>query len=502
MACSNKVLLIIAIILAILGLVLIAMGIAGPFIINDAKNDQIDDQVRLDNTDSDIFKAWKSNLKPDDIKVSFKIYAYNITNLDEVMEGAKPHLDEIGPYVFYEYWDFIDLHLNKSSSEASTYRWEYMIFQPDLSPGLDPFNDVIVTASLPYAGVKANLSPADNWLTNLAFSTLASVEGVRPFHTISPAGLVFGEDSPFLEFVKRFKPDTDPVVKIQSNQTSPEAAREELGAPDVYDMGERDIKDTRQYIKWKGVSDLSIWGSAEANHIKGTDGKCFHPHISRDEDLMVFEDDLNRHATVIYQEDVEVRGIKAYRYVIDPKEILNTTYNPANAAYYMDLPTGVMNVSAANQGAPIFVSKPHFLDGDLDYYLNQVSGLSPPNRTLHDTTLDVEPQTGITLNAAKRLQINLQMGPVMLLAPKLRDVYLPIVWVEESALVDEKSANDLKKNFNTVSDVVLASRIVGYGLGGLLLVAAVVLLVVYMLRRRRQAVYDNYDEARGELITS
>ena len=28
------------------------------------------------------------------------VYMYNITNLDDVRDGEKPHLQEVGPYVF------------------------------------------------------------------------------------------------------------------------------------------------------------------------------------------------------------------------------------------------------------------------------------------------------------------------------------------------------------------------------------------------------------------
>ncbi len=32
--------------------------------------------------------------------IDFKMYIFNITNADEVTKGAKPKLQEIGPYMF------------------------------------------------------------------------------------------------------------------------------------------------------------------------------------------------------------------------------------------------------------------------------------------------------------------------------------------------------------------------------------------------------------------
>ena len=44
------------------------------------------------------------------------------------------------------------------------------------------------------------------------------------------------------------------------------------------------------------------------------------------------------------------------------------------------------------QNAPIFASKPHFLDADPGYRDN-VTGLVP-DRSIHDSNLDIEPITG------------------------------------------------------------------------------------------------------------
>lgn len=58
---------------------------------------------------------------------------------------------------------------------------------------------------------------------------------------------------------------------------------------------------------------------------------------------------------------------------------------------------------------PAFASKPHFLDAD-PVYRQMVDGIPPPNRTLHDTTLDIEPYTGAGMVIHQRLQVRAESG--------------------------------------------------------------------------------------------
>lgn len=46
---------------------------------------------------SDQFERWTVMPQP----MHFKVYMFNITNHDDVMNGAKPVLEELGPYVFW-----------------------------------------------------------------------------------------------------------------------------------------------------------------------------------------------------------------------------------------------------------------------------------------------------------------------------------------------------------------------------------------------------------------
>ena len=59
-------------------------------------------------------------------------------------------------------------------------------------------------------------------------------------------------------------------------------------------------------------------------------------------------------------------------------------------------------------GLPVFVSLPHFLHAD-PYYNNQLKGLHPEENR-HETSLVVEPNTGITIESTSRFQINMLLS--------------------------------------------------------------------------------------------
>lgn len=59
-------------------------------------------------------------------------------------------------------------------------------------------------------------------------------------------------------------------------------------------------------------------------------------------------------------------------------------------------PAGVRNLTRCRQGAPVFVSFPHFYLAD-PTYLSSIEGLSP-NKTLHEFQLTIDPVSKIRSN--------------------------------------------------------------------------------------------------------
>ena len=90
------------------------------------------------------------------------------------------------------------------------------------------------------------------------------------------------------------------------------------------------------------------------------------------------------------------------------KDFQNSTENPTEGwQYYNFAPSGMQNVTQVAT-LPLFISKPHFLDGD-SVLPGSVKGLTP-TRDIHDTYLDIEPNTGALCRVHNRVQVNYQVN--------------------------------------------------------------------------------------------
>ncbi|XP_016428325.1 platelet glycoprotein 4-like [Sinocyclocheilus rhinocerous] len=123
-------------------------------------------------------------------------------------------------------------------------------------------------------------------------------------------------------------------------------------------------------------------------------------------------------------------------------------------------------------GTPVLLSLPHFLYGSNDLHQG-VIGLNP-NFDEHSIFLDVEPITGFTLRFAKRLQVNMLYGPSdsIVILNKIKDyTVFPILWVNETAVLDDETADMFKKELISRMDLLEGFQI-GLIVVGLVLFAS------------------------------
>uniref|UniRef100_A0A8C3X327 Scavenger receptor class B member 2 n=1 Tax=Catagonus wagneri TaxID=51154 RepID=A0A8C3X327_9CETA len=195
---------------------------------------------------------------------------------------------------------------------------------------------------------------------------------------------------------------------------------------------------------------LDWWTADTCNMINGTDGDSFHPLITKDEVLYVFSSDFCRSVHITFSDFERVQGLPALRYEV-PAEILANTSD--NAGFCIPkgncLGSGVLNVSVCKNGAPIIMSFPHFYQAD-DKFVSAIDGMRP-SKDHHQAFVDINPLTGVILRAAKRFQINVYVRKLddFIETGNIRTLIFPVMYFNESVLIDEETASRLKSVVST-----------------------------------------------------
>jgi hypothetical protein len=231
-----------------------------------------------------------------------------------------------------------------------------------------------------------------------------------------------------------------------------------------------------------GVSLLPYWRTPWANKINGTDGSWIPPVFNTDfesQRVYLYSTQICRSVYAKFEIHSSVLDIPTERFSIPGEVFANSTINPDNAGFGT-ADSGVLDVSACNKGAPIFISLPHLLYA-ADRYKNQVDGINP-DPAVHRTVLDIEPHTGLVISAQKRLQINVFLEPDGFIRDlaHISEVILPTIWINESTTIDQKSAHDLN---NQVLRFFIIAKWVSVLLIGIGIVAFILTIVLYKRRR-------------------
>jgi len=169
--------------------------------------------------------------------------------------------------------------------------------------------------------------------------------------------------------------------------------------------------------------------------------------------------------------------------------------------------SGVLNVVRCRDNYPMMLSQPHFLDASTNYS-TAVSGLEP-NRTRHQTVIDIEPQTGTVVTSRLRRQFNVEIQHSLAFNEtlKVRDEFVfPVAWTEE---IFDASSLDLASVKNEIKEVegIEYKKKVLTGISYAMIVVGFVILVcllpfaIYWFVKKRKRDAENAGE-RQPLLTS
>jgi len=223
------------IVLAAFAVVSLVSALVLPTIIHRKIDDTINQQTVVQSPSSPDFDAtayetFVTSAENKDLHIYFATYWHNITNPDQVLQGYKPVVQEVGPYIYREYRHKLDVVFSDDGDEVSFVLYKYFVWDEDENTatglGLSDVNDRITTLSAvmqvlmaqiratfssPFSSsydtmwqlLLANMDDVDGsrtplWVTSLklvlceANTDLPPTQRVIPFITRSPHDLFWG----------------------------------------------------------------------------------------------------------------------------------------------------------------------------------------------------------------------------------------------------------------------------------------------------------------------
>ncbi|XP_064482295.1 scavenger receptor class B member 1-like isoform X2 [Ornithodoros turicata] len=421
-----------------------------------------------------VFSSWEQ--VPIPIYVSY--YLFNVTNPEGILQGTeKPRLEEIGPFTFRETREKVNVswHENGTLSYRQLKRY---YFQPDRTHG--SFDDAIVTLNVP--------------MVSAAYATKYQEE--TSFFKYAISSIIEDTDSTF--FVKRlvrellFEGYEDPLIET-AIEMDMDVPADKFGW-----MYGKNGSDDGQYSIFSGLKGMEDYGFVDnfngmsnmtafhghCNTLSGTTGDMWPPESLEDaETVELFLAEFCRSIRLRYLTEVLSHGVRLRRYWAD-NQLFNYSL-PENRCFCGDscFPSGVLNVSACQHGAPLVISYPHFLYADPSYEA-AMDGLRPDPQK-HIFHMDIEPKLGIPVHVAARFQVNLWLERIegVTQFDNITDpMFYPMFWFETLASADEDTTAQLRLVTEELPQYVTAASFGSIILGAIILLGTLVYAIRYTKR--------------------
>ncbi|GAB6026419.1 scavenger receptor class B, member [Chamberlinius hualienensis] len=414
------------------------------------------------------YKVWA--IPP--IELTCNLYVFNYTNGYEYLKnwksGTKLKVEQKGPYTY-------TAHLNKvffdwSQPPFLSYRQiETFHFHSELSNGTE---DDIITIPNPVTAVFVTMIQSEKIGDLLSRLHLIDkfLENEPAFINVSVGDfLAYGYYDEYLDNLQKKTVEIMPGGRIGilygRNATD--------DGKYTVDRGINDPLKVLKIAKWNDQSSFEKeWGDEYCGMINGTDGSLYPAGLTKEDRIYTFVSFLKRSLYANFTNTLDYKGVKGYRYQVPLQYYADYALNPdnkclsgnhSNVAYS----SGVLYMGKIAHGAPLYMSNPHFFDGDFRL-LESFEGLNP-NKEEHCSEIGVIPEFGVPILGNVRLQLNILMSPGrgMNATKDWPTVMLPLAWGNGSGSITDEMAVDIKKYYYGGMKGVMGSLIGSIIISGL-----------------------------------
>ncbi|OAD55216.1 Protein croquemort, partial [Eufriesea mexicana] len=478
---------------------------------------------------SKAFEVWNdtSSLPPMYLKIRF----FNWTNPDELrMDYKKPNVVEVGPYVFREVRQKVNVSFNPENHTVSYFNRRWWYYEPELTNG--SLTDRITQLNIVAISAKHKIRYWNEALQG-TLSLMLSTSNVHISKTVDEL-LFTGYDDSLIEMGRMVSgEDIPPFDKfgwfymMNGSTTFDGNYNMATGTDDIGKFGSLknwNYRDTTKFFK------------SPCNVVEGSAGEFWPPYRQRDE-IMLYSGDLCRPLTYEYEQTVDYLGLDSYRYVLGEKTLGNSTrrrYPHEQAKYFEQTtttedffeaehsveatdppeedpdvvnigncycngkctPAGLMNVSSCRYGAPVFASLPHFNRADPSLR-EAITGLNPDDD--HDFSITLEPRY-IPLSVSAKLQINilLEESKIVSLFRSVPTIYFPVMWFSLEVEATDQFVGDLKKLL-AIPNVCICTGLIMIVVGCLV---DFTMILLYLLNKQRANPIPADKNSKKEVVPS
>jgi len=288
-----------------------------------------------------------------------------------------------------------------------------------------------------------------------------------PVQTRSGHELLYGYTDPLLAQAQATSvlaggdPSTNPIISLGGQNSSEQDARTYW--QQMVKTGADNTSNVKTLVQIQNLTfinyNCSYFNGLEVVHdfvtpwaenvpVSGTDATLNPQGLKANDSISVYVPDMFLAGSSSFSnETLDYQGLTTWKYKIGNKTIANKTNNPDNAKFYFDRWNGAVNISKV-QRAPIFFTKQYFLDADwelveaVEMYNDtaMTQRIWPSND--YDLAIYIEPNSGVSLKADQRLQLNIYFEPDELF-PNIKPAMLPILYVYRGFAFSEQTINDL-----------------------------------------------------------